>query len=99
MTHGAPTVHQVHKAAVTRNYAIEPRIGFYDLLIPDYRTVSGVNGPLVILDQVKVCPSKFVLINPNSLQNSQKLLSLLFPTAQSDLDKCLKFRERKQSFK
>ncbi|KAI8927988.1 P-loop containing nucleoside triphosphate hydrolase protein [Entophlyctis helioformis] len=35
----------VHAAAVTRNYAVEPRL--------DYRTVSGVNGPLVILDQVK----------------------------------------------
>ncbi|KAJ3253309.1 Vacuolar ATP synthase subunit B [Boothiomyces macroporosus] len=34
-----------HQAAVTRNYSIDPRI--------DYRTVSGVNGPLVILDQVK----------------------------------------------
>jgi len=31
--------------AVTRNYSINPRL--------DYRTVSGVNGPLVILDNVK----------------------------------------------
>ncbi|KAJ3283321.1 Vacuolar ATP synthase subunit B [Rhizoclosmatium sp. JEL0117] len=35
----------IHAAAVTRNYAINPRM--------DYRTVSGVNGPLVILDDVK----------------------------------------------
>lgn len=35
----------VNAAAVTRNYAVEPRL--------DYRTVSGVNGPLVILDNVK----------------------------------------------
>jgi len=32
-------------AAVTRDYSVEPRL--------DYRTVSGVNGPLVILDKVK----------------------------------------------
>lgn len=36
----------VHSAAVTRDYIAEPRI--------EYRTVSGVNGPLVILDNVKV---------------------------------------------
>ena len=35
-----------NKKAVTRNYSVDPRL--------DYRTVSGVNGPLVILDQVKV---------------------------------------------
>jgi len=34
-----------HVAAVTRNYHVNPRL--------DYRTVSGVNGPLVILDNVK----------------------------------------------
>ena len=32
----------VHAAAVTRDYIVEPRI--------EYRTVCGVNGPLVILD-------------------------------------------------
>ncbi|KAL7064142.1 hypothetical protein AAHC03_04733 [Spirometra sp. Aus1] len=35
----------VHKQAVTRDYIAQPRIS--------YRTVSGVNGPLVILDNVK----------------------------------------------
>ncbi|VDK73405.1 unnamed protein product [Dibothriocephalus latus] len=35
----------VHKQAVTRDYVAQPRIS--------YRTVSGVNGPLVILDNVK----------------------------------------------
>ncbi|KAF9348203.1 Vacuolar ATP synthase subunit B [Mortierella sp. NVP85] len=35
----------VHAAAVTRNFSIEPRL--------DYRTVAGVNGPLVMLDNVK----------------------------------------------
>ncbi|KAF9288690.1 V-type proton ATPase subunit B [Linnemannia elongata] len=35
----------LHAAAVTRNYAVEPRL--------DYRTVAGVNGPLVMLDNVK----------------------------------------------
>ena len=34
-----------HAAAVTRDYVAEPRM--------DYRTVCGVNGPLVILDNVK----------------------------------------------
>ena len=33
-----------HAAAVTRNFAVQPRI--------EYRTVTGVNGPLVILDNV-----------------------------------------------
>jgi V-type (H+)-ATPase V1, B subunit len=35
----------IHMAAVTRDYNIEPRL--------DYRTVSGVNGPLVIMDNIK----------------------------------------------
>ncbi|KAK9708726.1 Vacuolar ATP synthase subunit B [Basidiobolus ranarum] len=35
----------IHAAAVTRNYSLQPRL--------DYRTVAGVNGPLVILDNVK----------------------------------------------
>lgn len=34
-----------HAAAVTRDYVVKPRL--------DYRTVTGVNGPLVILDNVK----------------------------------------------
>jgi V-type H+-transporting ATPase subunit B len=36
----------IHAAAVTRDYVVEPRL--------NYNTVSGVNGPLVILDNVKV---------------------------------------------
>lgn len=36
---------EIHAAAVTRNYGLQPRM--------DYRTVQGVNGPLVILDDVK----------------------------------------------
>ncbi|KAK9448692.1 P-loop containing nucleoside triphosphate hydrolase protein [Limtongia smithiae] len=35
----------INAAAVTRNYSIHPRL--------NYNTVSGVNGPLVILDNVK----------------------------------------------
>ncbi|KAI8828781.1 P-loop containing nucleoside triphosphate hydrolase protein [Chytriomyces cf. hyalinus JEL632] len=42
---GAKEAAAIHAAAVTRNYAVNPRM--------DYRTVSGVNGPLVILDDVK----------------------------------------------
>lgn len=34
----------VHAAAATRNFSVQPRL--------DYRTVTGVNGPLVILDNV-----------------------------------------------
>eukprot|EP01123_Difflugia_compressa_P003934 TRINITY_DN15259_c0_g1_i1.p1 TRINITY_DN15259_c0_g1~~TRINITY_DN15259_c0_g1_i1.p1 ORF type:complete len:561 (+),score=97.00 TRINITY_DN15259_c0_g1_i1:50-1732(+) len=34
-----------HIIAVTRDYIVQPRL--------DYRTVKGVNGPLVILDKVK----------------------------------------------
>jgi V-type H+-transporting ATPase subunit B len=35
-----------HVLAVIRDYVVQPRL--------DYRTVKGVNGPLVILDQVKL---------------------------------------------
>uniref|UniRef100_A0A3B3BEA7 Uncharacterized protein n=1 Tax=Oryzias melastigma TaxID=30732 RepID=A0A3B3BEA7_ORYME len=35
-----------HAMAASRDYITQPRL--------TYRTVSGVNGPLVILDQVKV---------------------------------------------
>jgi V-type H+-transporting ATPase subunit B len=37
--------HRVHEAAVVRNYEVQPRL--------NYKTVTGVNGPLVILDNVK----------------------------------------------
>lgn len=37
---------QVHKLAITRDYNIAPRV--------DYRTVIKVEGPLVILDNVKL---------------------------------------------
>ena len=35
----------INAAAVVRDYTVKPRL--------DYRTISGVNGPLVILDNVK----------------------------------------------
>ena len=35
-----------HTAAVVRDYHVEPRM--------EYRTISGVNGPLVILENVKL---------------------------------------------
>ena len=35
----------INAAAATRNYFVEPRM--------DYRTISAVNGPLVVLDNVK----------------------------------------------
>ena len=37
---------EINKSAVVKNYKIEPRL--------DYRTISGVAGPLVILDNVKL---------------------------------------------
>lgn len=51
----------IHAAAVTRDYIVEPRMSNFnnqdsvEISFLDYRTVSGVNGPLVILDNVKVC--------------------------------------------
>jgi len=39
------TFDEVHAAAALRNYHVHPRL--------DYRTVQGVNGPLVILDNIK----------------------------------------------
>jgi V-type H+-transporting ATPase subunit B len=36
----------INTQAVTRDYVLKPRL--------DYRTVIAVNGPLVILDNVKV---------------------------------------------
>jgi len=42
----AESLIDAHIAAVTRDYIVEPRL--------DYRTVTGVNGPLVILQNVKL---------------------------------------------
>eukprot|EP00824_Muranothrix_gubernata_P013402 TRINITY_DN279_c0_g2_i1.p1 TRINITY_DN279_c0_g2~~TRINITY_DN279_c0_g2_i1.p1 ORF type:complete len:504 (-),score=102.35 TRINITY_DN279_c0_g2_i1:40-1524(-) len=41
----AQVANRVHKKAVVRDYIVNPRL--------DYRTVQSVNGPLVILDNVK----------------------------------------------
>ena len=38
-------VHKINQAAATRDYNIAPRV--------DYRTVAKVDGPLVVLDNVK----------------------------------------------
>lgn len=35
----------INAAAVVRDYAVEPRL--------EYRTIAGVQGPLVILENVK----------------------------------------------
>jgi len=43
-----------HVLAVTRDYIVQPRL--------DYRTVKGVNGPLVILDKVKL-PTYAEIVN------------------------------------
>ena len=45
MSAKADALMQVHQAAVTRDYIAQPRM--------TYKTVTGVNGPLVILDNVK----------------------------------------------
>lgn len=44
--HGRVSVAAVNAAAALRNYSLHPRL--------DYGTVTAVNGPLVILDNVKV---------------------------------------------
>ncbi|KAK8799711.1 hypothetical protein WA158_006259 [Blastocystis sp. Blastoise] len=41
----APSAFEINASAALRDYHIEPRL--------DYRTISGVNGPLVILENVK----------------------------------------------
>ena len=45
MDFGLNSLQKVHKAAVVRDYIAQPRM--------TYKTVTGVNGPLVILDNVK----------------------------------------------
>ncbi len=46
IAHATPTkLHEINKLAATRDYNITPRV--------DYRTVIKVDGPLVILDNVK----------------------------------------------
>lgn len=45
MTHKGKRLAEEHAMAVTRDFAMQPRIS--------YKTVVGVNGPLVILDNVK----------------------------------------------
>ncbi|KJE89441.1 vacuolar ATP synthase subunit B, variant [Capsaspora owczarzaki ATCC 30864] len=44
-TYDAKAAAAIHRAAAVRNYNVQPRMV--------YKTVSGVNGPLVILDNVK----------------------------------------------
>jgi V-type H+-transporting ATPase subunit B len=46
MAQSAMDAFKVNVAAATRDYSVKPRL--------DYRTVTGVNGPLVILDNVKL---------------------------------------------
>jgi hypothetical protein len=61
---------------------IKPRI--------DYRTVQSVNGPLVILDHVKVYLFKFVFeffYFMVSFQDQMKLLTLHWEMAKEDLEK------------
>uniref|UniRef100_H3GAT6 Vacuolar proton pump subunit B n=2 Tax=Phytophthora ramorum TaxID=164328 RepID=H3GAT6_PHYRM len=53
---------QANAAAVVRDYYVEPRI--------DYRTISGVNGPLVILENVKL--PKFAEIVNLTLASGEK---------------------------
>ncbi|XP_015769919.1 PREDICTED: V-type proton ATPase subunit B-like [Acropora digitifera] len=61
-TPGVNGVAKEHAAAVTRNYISQPRL--------TYRTVSGVNGPLVILDDVKF--PKFAEIVTLTLQDGSQ---------------------------
>jgi V-type H+-transporting ATPase subunit B len=61
---------KVHEAAVTRDYISDPRI--------TYKTVTGVNGPLVILDNVKF-PKYAEIVNltlPNGELRSGQVLEV-----------------------
>ncbi|RKP08052.1 P-loop containing nucleoside triphosphate hydrolase protein [Thamnocephalis sphaerospora] len=60
----------IHAAAVTRNYELQPRL--------EYRTVAGVNGPLVILDNVKFPKfSEIVQLTlPDGTQRSGQVLEV-----------------------
>jgi len=63
-------VHKVHAAAVVRDYISQPRI--------TYKTVVGVNGPLVILDNVKF-PKYAEIVNltlPDGTQRSGQVLEV-----------------------
>ena len=51
-----------HAQAVVRDYYVEPRL--------EYRTIAGVNGPLVILDHVK--GPKFAEIVDLTLSTGEK---------------------------
>eukprot|EP00301_Raphidiophrys_heterophryoidea_P008140 c13062_g1_i1.p1 GENE.c13062_g1_i1~~c13062_g1_i1.p1 ORF type:complete len:527 (+),score=133.95 c13062_g1_i1:62-1582(+) len=53
---------KVHHAAVTRDYIVKPRL--------EYTTVKGVNGPLVILDNVKA--PRYAEIVDLTLGNGEK---------------------------
>ncbi|KAM0682447.1 Vacuolar ATP synthase subunit B [Mitosporidium daphniae] len=66
LTAGEATV--AHAAAATRNFAVQPRV--------DYRTVTGVNGPLVILDNVtfpKYAEIVKLTLPDGSIRNGQVL--------------------------
>lgn len=45
---------QINALAAVKNYAVDPRL--------EYRTIAGVNGPLVILENVK-CPRYAEIVN------------------------------------
>ena len=72
------TFEEVHAAAALRNYHVHPRL--------DYRTVQGVNGPLVILDNIKF--PKFAEIVELTLGDGSKRRGQV-----------LEISERKQSFR
>ena len=57
-----PGMAAINAAAAVRNYTIEPRM--------DYRTISAVNGPLVVLENVKF--PKYAEIVELTLANGEK---------------------------
>lgn len=56
LTEGKPTTFDINAAAAIRDYYVEPRCGIYYSFpnFIDYKTISSVNGPLVVLENVKV---------------------------------------------
>ncbi|CAG8567151.1 13560_t:CDS:10 [Dentiscutata erythropus] len=61
---------KINAAAATRNYTVKPRI--------DYRTIASVNGPLVVLDNVKF-PKYAEIVNltlPDGSRRSGQVLEI-----------------------
>lgn len=71
-----------HKTATIRNYNTQPRLSQFPFILPIfylvYKTVTGVNGPLVILNDVKF-PQFSEIVNitlPDGTKRSGQVLEI-----------------------